>query len=409
MIVADVLYKTRNVFADALYERNPLVFADVLLKTWQTDTVIWHTNPQRDSDPNFPCDDCEELNGQEFDLTDLPDRPHFGCNCTLTDGTTGEELSGLEMFMRVDTGEQRHHSTVHGSYTTRKFNSQHKPTGTEGGEFTTVGGPSTPGTGNDDGRNHNPATRQNWPTRTGSGATDYTSPTHGLATPPDTRVDADGKPVANPHALDDDAKAPAGNTIRATHRRTNPNETNIDNKKLNDLIDQGSPHDKRDDLSYGQYSLEADELKNQVVTELTKRSGLSKERTSDLVQSWAASSSDTLAASVALQMAVVEQFHVKPGDNIQARSDFFESGSLALYGSPVGPESAAGYAATLADAKKFVAAMYAYTQETFAELGIKSVTVYRGVGFDAPLDADTLHSMSFNEDPAYAAAAAAPK
>src|SRR5665213_488468 len=126
MIFADVLYRSSGTaFADALYERNPLVFADALLKSWQTDTIIWHTNPQRDSDPNFPCDDCEELNGQEFDLTDLPDRPHFGCNCTLTDATTGEELSGLEMFMRVDTGEQRHHSAVTGAYTTRKRDEVH--------------------------------------------------------------------------------------------------------------------------------------------------------------------------------------------------------------------------------------------------------------------------------------------
>src|SRR5665213_649656 len=654
MIFADVLYRSSGTaFADALYERNPLVFADALLKSWQTDTIIWHTNPQRDSDPNFPCDDCEELNGQEFDLTDLPDRPHFGCNCTLTDATTGEELSGLEMFMRVDTGEQRHHSAVTGAYTTRKrdevhgyhgrfapgdadagpgdhgyvdtqailnqhrdanavysaegiirgdieslalltdpvvrrgyitinkvfasqeeaqkladnlwkkygpktdshlppvvsfvdtphsylgrtdadsprtdvelqlvsaghvtgvdyggqtpevlmhemshaiswantgvmghgadfrqtfiniltgqgygrqaqwivnqaspsealtkgdtavgavlvngqilivchaipllpledrqkFNSQHKPTGAAGGEFTTVGGPSTPGTGNDDGRNHNPATRQNWPTRTGSGAQDYTSPTHDLDTPPDTRVADPTAPAApkNPHALDDDKDAPAGNTIRATHRRTDPNLTNDGNKKLNDLIDQGVKPTQaiagyRGDgtVHYDNAvaSIEASELKEQVTTALARRSGLSKERTNEFVATWAGSSSDTQPDSIALQMAAAAQFGVSPGDFMQAQADnqsaidvraqaFLDTHAHNVFGDMTSPPvmitTADGthpapvlaeittFDSRMADASTFIAAMYAYTQKTLADLGIKSVTMYRGIGFD---------------------------
>src|ERR1035437_10802781 len=102
------LARDQFVFADALLARNQFAFADALLgKTWRTDTVVWNTHPERDIGAEFPCQECEELDGQMFDLTDLPDRPHFGCNCTFNDAKTGEELSGLEMFLRVETGLQR--------------------------------------------------------------------------------------------------------------------------------------------------------------------------------------------------------------------------------------------------------------------------------------------------------------
>ena len=380
-------------FAEALLARNQFAFADILLKAWNTDTVVWNTHPERDIGSEFPCEDCEELDGKHFDLTNLPDRPHFGCNCTLNDAKTGEELSGLEMFMRVDTGHRGRSSVRKGATHSgvAKYNHQHKPTGPQGGQFTSQGGGGDSVSGKP---NHNPATRQPWPTRpdldiNGPDKDDpgYVPPTHDLDTPPDARVgpdpdDAHAAPAKLPVKPEAQRRA-TGNDIIASHRRSNPNETNNDNKRLNDLISQGVTAEGEQAwggrVGTGE-AIDAATLKNQVTTELARRSGLSYERTNEFVATWAGSSSDTQPDSIALQMAAAAQFNVDPGPFMKAQADMFAAAPQSnMVGQPGYPH---GWAPRMADATKFIAAMYKYTQDTLAERGITSVTAYRGIGFD---------------------------
>ena len=125
----------------------------------------------------------------------------------------------------------------------------------------------------------------------------------------------------------------------------------------------------------------AEDLKDQVVTELSTRSGLSYDRTNELVATWAGSSSDTQPDSIALQMAVAQQFGVTPTPFIvqaaadQANPDHVQSSTASSY------PNVASFADRMADATPFVQAMYSYTQETLASQGISEVTVSRGVGF----------------------------
>jgi len=48
-------------------------------------TVIWTLAPEHEHE-----DECDDLDGQEFDVNDVPDLPHIGCMCYLEVGQTGE-------------------------------------------------------------------------------------------------------------------------------------------------------------------------------------------------------------------------------------------------------------------------------------------------------------------------------
>jgi hypothetical protein len=43
------------------------------------ETVIWELDPGHTSE-----DECDDYDGQEFDVNEVPDRPHIGCECHLT-------------------------------------------------------------------------------------------------------------------------------------------------------------------------------------------------------------------------------------------------------------------------------------------------------------------------------------
>jgi hypothetical protein len=158
---------------------------------------------------------------------------------------------------------------------------------------------------------------------------------------------------------------------QANYSRFSPNGEE-GNRAVAQLIDTGVA---------GGMSVMPEFLKHQVVIELSARSGLSYDRTNELVATWAASSSDTQPDSVALQMAVAQQFGVTPTPFIQKSAD-----EMAQFGMPlaqVGPNgtSLATWDSRMSDATAVVAAQYAYTQETLAAQGVVEVTAYRGVGF----------------------------
>lgn len=135
----------------------------------------------------------------------------------------------------------------------------------------------------------------------------------------------------------------------------------------------------------------AESVKNKVVTDLSQRSGLSYERTNALVATWAGSSSDSQPDSIAMQMAVAQQFGVTPTDYIRqaaATAATDESPSPnGLSKQQLADQSlyqAQPWDERQADASKFVAAMYSATQETLKEQGVTTVTAFRGVGFVDP-------------------------
>lgn len=51
------------------------------------ETVFWELDPGHEGE-----DECDDYDGQEFPVDEVPDRPHIGCNCHLVPGMrTGDE------------------------------------------------------------------------------------------------------------------------------------------------------------------------------------------------------------------------------------------------------------------------------------------------------------------------------
>jgi hypothetical protein len=110
----------------------------------------------------------------------------------------------------------------------------------------------------------------------------------------------------------------------------------------------------------------ASPLKDAIVKDLSQRTGLSYAVANGFVKSWAGSSSDSQKPSIALQAAAAEKFGVEPTPFIKKQDE-----SMA--------KSNPDYATTKERARACVDAMYARTQQWFAERGIKELTLFRGM------------------------------
>lgn len=106
-------------------------------------------------------------------------------------------------------------------------------------------------------------------------------------------------------------------------------------------------------------------LKDTIIKELSQRSGLSYSLANRFVKSWAGSSSDNQMDSIALQAAAAEKFGLEP-------TPFIKKQDQAM-------AKASEYAKTREQARRCLDAMYARTQQWFAERGIKELTLFRGM------------------------------
>ncbi|GAG50328.1 unnamed protein product, partial [marine sediment metagenome] len=110
-------------------------------------------------------------------------------------------------------------------------------------------------------------------------------------------------------------------------------------------------------------------LKASLVDTLAERTGMNPTVVNEFIGSWATSSTDNNANSLAMQMAAADLFGVEPTPYIVEAWDKRESEW------PMHARADRGYATTLLNA------IYESTQEWFKERGITSVYLTRGMKF----------------------------
>jgi SPP1 gp7 family putative phage head morphogenesis protein len=112
----------------------------------------------------------------------------------------------------------------------------------------------------------------------------------------------------------------------------------------------------------------AETMKADVQKRISARSGLSARRTDEFIKTWAITSSDNSLDSVALQHVAGEKFKATPTRFIQEKIEFYKQYDKVVWGE------------TVAEATKFLDAVYAETQEMLARWGVTELYLGRGMG-----------------------------
>jgi hypothetical protein len=134
-------------------------------------------------------------------------------------------------------------------------------------------------------------------------------------------------------------------------------------------------------------------LKDKIVSNLAQRAGLGYGETDELIHAWAGTSSDSVARSVAMQMAAAEKFGMEPTPYLAKQdAQFSHSGD------------ASAYAKYKEQTRELVGAMYSTTQDWLAEHGIKELVVWRGMHSSIGTAKEVLDSIKASDQPLEVAA-----
>jgi len=139
------------------------------------------------------------------------------------------------------------------------------------------------------------------------------------------------------------------------------------------------------------------DIKNEICTELSERTGLPYDTTKALVKTWAGSSADLNTLSLQLQEQAAKEFGLTLRPSITERLQKMGGKKITLY------SSLETLGVSEAQARGFLRAMYDSTQERFAKNGIKEITLFRGSksfaphnGTDVRLSGNPMQSFSID-------------
>lgn len=147
-------------------------------------------------------------------------------------------------------------------------------------------------------------------------------------------------------------------------------------------------------------------LKDKIVTDLSKATGLDYNRVNTMIAAWAATTNDNKPESLGLQQAASEQFDAPITPWQQKRIDSVSSIAAD------NEYNAKHFWRAAEEGKQLLQAMYGKTQQELKDEGIKSVTLYRGVvlkrgwaeglekDMDYPIQENAMESWSLSPETA---------